>query len=125
MTFDPFSTLGLAKVADTGPNGFTLQNATPTILSWTAPNDGQAHTVIITSDLHVTTLEVGGQITFSVTFPDGSANAGVQVFAGGQAVGVQGTIQGRLVQPGSTVTVQQASALTGGAAVSWHQILAN
>ena len=49
-------------VATTGVNGFMLQNATPNILSWTAPNDGNMHRLIVFATLHVTSSETGGKV---------------------------------------------------------------
>ena len=48
------------EVATTGPNGFALQNGTPTILEWTAPNDGKLHVVLTALLVVVTNPETGG-----------------------------------------------------------------
>ena len=47
-------------VATTGVNGFALQNGTPTILTWTPPNDGQVHRVLLIAQENVTVAETGG-----------------------------------------------------------------
>lgn len=122
-----FGSSGPQLVADTGINGFTLQNGTPTILSWTAPNDGKMHRFTIFGILHCTVAETGGALNFNYEIPDGSSNPNTSMNAGGSAVGVfaaPGSTNDKLIQPGSTVLVQQTSALTAGAAVWWGQIWA-
>jgi hypothetical protein len=119
---------GLAKVADTGVAGFPLQNATPNILAWTAPNDGSPHTVVVVGLLNVTVLEVGGAVGAAYTDPAGAATAAL--FTAGQAAGRHyqgigaGTPQMFVIAPGSTFTLEQTSALTGGAATLYAQLFA-
>ena len=108
--------------ATTGPAGFALQNGTPTVISWTAPNDGQLHRALFFGSMHVTAAETGGQVNFSYTLPDGTAN-GVTAAAGGAGTGPQNVFfYTVVVQAGSTVSVVQATALTLGAAVLWAEI---
>lgn len=111
----------IIKQADTGPAGVAMINGTVTILSWTAPNDGQGHRVSVVGDKHVTSNETGGAVTMGWTAPDGMAGTST-LFAGGQAAGLFGSSLDRVVQAGSTVTVQQSSALTVGASVLFAQI---
>lgn len=116
-------------VAKTPVGGFALQNGTPNILTWQAPNDGQLHVVVIEAALDVTLAETGGAIGVTA-----AAGAGLGVtstlFAGGKAAAnYQGSDSGVpdanvILGPGQTVTVAQTSALTVGAAVFYGAILA-
>jgi hypothetical protein len=117
----PYGFQGLELQASTGPDGFALQNGTPTILSWTAPNDGQMHRVLLLAGLNVTSDETGGQVKLTLTQPDGSTR-GPTIFSAAQSAGTQGVIQDGLVKAGSTVTLAQSSALTGGAAVVFAEL---
>lgn len=117
---------GLPIVAATPAAGVALTNGTPTIISWTAPNDGKVHETIIFAELNVTSAETGGQVTASVATPSGNADA-KQMFAAGQGVGVYTPFaasfpQIRMVAPGGTVSIFQNSPLTLGAAVIWAAI---
>ncbi|HEY1668492.1 MAG TPA: glycosyl hydrolase family 28-related protein [Trebonia sp.] len=111
----------LRPLAATAAGGYTQVNGTGTVLTWTAPNDGQLHRVILLADLHVTTTQVGGAITMNCDFPDGFANA-PSVFAGAASPGGYGAFVGRVVEAGATVTITQSSALTSGAAVMWAEL---
>jgi len=113
----------LQNVASTGPAGFALQNATPNILTWTAPADGQMHRFMIIEVVHVTALETGGITQVAWTAPDGTATS-TQLNAGAHAIGEFSTSQIKLVAPGTTVTYQQSGALTGGAAQAYAEIWA-
>lgn len=112
---------GLALATGTPTAGFALQNGTPTILTWTAPADGNPHRVSLVTNLHVTSLETGGAVTLNTTLPDSTA-ANPQVYAGGAAAAVYQFSQDRIVGSGTTVTLVQSSALTAGAAVLWAQL---
>ena len=111
----------MGLLAATPVAGFALANGTPNILSWTAPNDGQAHRVLIFSSQHVTSLETGGQVTSTYAAPDGGAGT-VTLYGGGSGAGVQTSGYSAVVQPGSTVVVKQATALTAGAALVWAEL---
>jgi hypothetical protein len=119
---------GLVMVAGTGIAGFALQNGTPTILSWTAPNDGLLHRVTLFGLIHVTSLETGGQVSMQYFGPFGGATAhtstilaaGLAADTGGQAANFFNVPVG----PGTTVTVAQTSALTAGAATLWAELWA-
>jgi len=97
---------------------FALQNGTPTIASWTAPNDGNDHTAFISGTRNVTVAETGGAISATWSPPGGGSIANV-LAAGGSGTG-QGTIsqsgQSAIMLPGTTLTVAQSSALTAGTA---------
>lgn len=119
---------GLTRVANTDPGGFALQNATPTIVSWTAPADGQVHRVLLFAVLEVTTAETGGQVIITPVLPDGTPNTKT-LFAAGQGAGIfyptsSSAPQEFLIEGGSTFSVSQNSALTAGAAVVWAEIWA-
>lgn len=109
-------------VGDVGPAGFALQNATPTVLSWTAPNDGKDHLLIVVAALHVTSAETGGQVSVNTTLPDGSGLNSGAFFAAGLGTGTNANSAMRIVQAGSTSTLTQSSALTAGASLLFAQI---
>jgi hypothetical protein len=123
MSIDPFAVAPImGLLATTGEAGFALQNATPTILTWTAPSDGQLHRVFVIGNAHVTSAETGGGVQLSFNLPDGLA-ATSQILNSGLAAGNQnGNFQTKTVGPGSTVSVSQSSALTAGAATFWGEI---
>jgi hypothetical protein len=100
--------------ARTASGGFALVNGTPTILSVTAPNDGQVHQYFVSAALNVTVNEVGGLLQLFYT-------AGGQVYQPGVVGGssVIGTYPFSLVvpaDPNTTVQIRQTSALTAGTA---------
>lgn len=111
----------LTLKATTGLAGFALVNGTPNVLSWKAPADGAMHRFMVVSVVHVSSAETGGVISAVYQSPvPGAANHFTQLIAGGLGTDVNGqtgTTFFALVQPGTTVTVQQTSALTAGAAV--------
>lgn len=107
---------GLVKVADTGIAGFTLQNATPVILTWNTPNDGNPHPFLVPHNVSVTSAETGGVITLTYTDPQGVA-ASAQLDAGAHGLGTfAGAVGVGIAAPGTVVTVAQTTALTLGAA---------
>ena len=113
---------GLGLQATTGAAGFALQNGTPNILTWTAPNDGNLHRVVILGNLIVTSAETGGAIgVTNLTSPSG-ANHSPGLSAGGVGVSLVTYTQSFFVEAGTTVTLAQTSALTAGAAVFWADI---
>lgn len=117
MPFQPMPPLpALTLQRATPAAGFALQNGTPVIFTWTPPNDGQAHAVLIGANLDVTVAETGGGVVLTCNLPDGSAG-NPPVFSGGAGVGTFSFSQFRMVQAGQPVTLQQSSALTLGAAV--------
>ena len=106
--------------ATTGVGGFALTAGTPNILSWTAPNDGQVHRIILVAKINAVS-EVGGQLNVSGDIP-GGASYNQQVLAGslGSGVGTAAPIS-FLVQAGTTITLALATALTGGSATVYAE----
>jgi hypothetical protein len=129
VTLQPFADAPiLGLLASTfplsGTAGFALQNGTPNILTWTAPNDGALHRVALFAVKHVTSTETGGVIAVTYTLPDGTASAAHTLLGGSQASGdlVPSGAFLVLVEANTTVTVKQNSALTGGASIMWAEI---
>jgi hypothetical protein len=117
MSFTPFVTpAALNRETATAAGGFALVNGTPNVITWTAPNDGQPHLFQLTAVMHVTVAETGGEIDLAFTAPDGTVVSGVVVFASALTPGISAAFFSRLCQPGTIVTVSQATALTLGAA---------
>ena len=113
----------LARVATTLAAGFALQNATPNILTWTAPNDGQTHAVIVNAFKIVTVAETGGNVTIAYTC--GGQAKTVTVAPGGAAIGTYPeNWAGFVCDPGTTVTLAQQTALTAGASVLFAELIA-
>lgn len=111
-------------VASTGPAGVALVNGTPAILQWTAPNDGLLHRFFTIVSAAVTTLEVGGAVGVTFTPPGGQGfTPTTSVLAAGLGVGsAAGTLVSGFVAGGTTVFLNQTSALTSGAAKVWADI---
>jgi hypothetical protein len=112
--------------ATTGEGGFALQDATPTILTWSVPDDGNLHRVSVYSLMHVTSLETGGviDIVFEGPFAEAVTHTS-QIFAGGLATdtaGQLGSLFEAIVGAGTTVSLIQGSALIGGAAVLYAEL---
>lgn len=115
------STQGLALQATTGLSGFVPQNAMPTILSWTAPNDGQLHRVLLMAGLTVASAQTGGAIGLMLNFP--SSGGTLTIYPGAQGVGIHTASSFFLpVAAGSTVTLAQTSAQTAGTATLWAEL---
>jgi hypothetical protein len=120
----PAYQLGLELQETTGATGYTLVNGTGAIFAWTAPNDGALHRVVILSQMDVTTAEVGGQITLAITAPNGLTFT-PQIQAATQTAGLKNAVNSAFVEANTTVTLQQVSALTSGAAVLWAEMWAS
>lgn len=112
----------LQRQATTALAGAALVNGTETITEWTAPDDGQAHRVMVMATIDVTQATTGGLITVTYTAPDGTAGTHTLFPAGQTAEVTGGNLINPVIAPGSTVTVAQASAMTAGAAVVWAEI---
>lgn len=113
---------GLALLATTGLSGFALQNGTPNILTWTAPNDGQMHRATLSGELVVTSTETGGAVQATITDPGGTVR-NRSILNGGLGASFNSvTGNGWTVAPNTTVTVAQSSALTGGAAILYAEL---
>lgn len=111
---------GMVLQATTGVNGFALQNGTPTIISWTAPNDGNSHRATIYALLIVTVTEVGGAIQITTT---GGVND--RLFNDGNSPGQYinaSVITDTFVPPNTAYSIVQGSALTSGAAKLYAEI---
>jgi hypothetical protein len=118
----------LSNVSSTGATGYTLINGTGTIVSWTAPNDGALHRVLIGGNVLVTSNETGGNISFSMTLPNGTTESGV-IIPGASTTGLlklssvgNGVF---FIEANTTFSITQSSALTGGAAVGWFELWAS
>ena len=111
------------KQAATPVAGVALVNATPNILTWTAPSDGALHRVSILATLDVTSGATAGALGVTITAPDGTSGT-LSLFAGGHTAALYGPAapMDLIVQSGSTVTVAQTSGLSGGAATVWAEI---
>lgn len=107
----------------TGIDGFTLQDATPVILSWTAPDDGQLHRAIVFGSIDIASTATGGSVNVSGQAPDGSQVSEV-MFSSGLTAGLHwpNFPYPVIVGAGTTVTLVQSGALTAGAAVLWAEI---
>jgi len=116
------SVTSLQQLAATPVAGFALQNGTPTILTWAVPNDGLLHRVLVISTMDVTSTETGGGVVVNVTLPDGTTGQPTLYSSGKSAGMVNANYVACQVKAGSTVTVAQASALTGGASTVWAEI---
>jgi hypothetical protein len=117
----------LTLQATTGTSGYALVNGTGTIISWTAPNDGNLHRVLIFALLYVLTTETGGQITLSLTSP-AAAGYTPGIFASnlagaGNYLPSAGTAT--LIQAGTTFAIRQNVALTAGSATLYAEIWAS
>ena len=98
----------------TPTTGFALANGTPNILTWTAPDDGQLHSVTAYAFIHVTSAETGGQV--NLTWTTGGVAAGTTLDPGGHAAGSYDGGKSFACDPGTVVSIDQATALTAGAA---------
>lgn len=121
---------GGVVLATTGPNGFALQNATPIILSWTAPADGQWHLVSMPGNINVTSPMTGGGIVLNALNPGIDAGTGGLDWPGGypavstlQFGSFLYGLQALLVQPGQTVQLTQSIPLTAGAATVYTSLV--
>jgi hypothetical protein len=94
-----------------------LVNGTPVLLSYTIPNDGRHHSIVGYFGLEVATTMTGGQV--QVHFQDGATGYTYtgNLYAGG-AVGpaIYGSSLVMRLSPGSSITITQTTALTGGSA---------
>lgn len=126
MVFTPFGGAGpLQPQAATPAAGFALQNGTPVLLSWTTPNDGRLHRVMVIADQVVTSAETGGGVNLSFTDPGGTPRNqgifGAGLGAGFTAAGSNGPNM-FTVGPGTVVSLGQSGALLAGAATVWAEV---
>lgn len=103
--------------------GFALQDGTPGIISWAVPDDGKLHRFTYFASMSIGSDQDGGDVDVGWFAPDGSEQ-GFTVFSGGQGAGqnFSQTALGIICGPGTTVTIAQTTALTGGAATLWAEI---
>ena len=117
--------MGLTLRAATPAAGVALVNGTPVILTWTAPNDGKLHRVIVVGQVQVTSAETAGAVTMTTAAPVVSGSP-FTLDAGGHA-GVATyplTAQVLTAQPGETINITQ-TALSAGAALLYAEIWAS
>jgi hypothetical protein len=122
---EPAWAAGMTLLATTGTAGYALVNGTGNILTWTAPNDGNMHRVSMFGNLWTTSTETGGAISVSITDPGGHSSGNQTIDAGNHGVNFHQLSNGYwnlLVEAGSTVTISQTSALTGGASTLWMEL---
>lgn len=119
--------------------GLTLQNATSvggytlassgvpaTIATWTAPNDGLLHRVLLFTEAHITTVATGGSVQTTFTAPDG-VSTNKSVFGAFTGVNFYYPSNGPsptnlVIQAGSTFSIVQNATLSSGAGVVWAEI---
>lgn len=121
--------LGLLQQATTGGSGYALVNGTGTIISWTAPNDGNMHRVLVFAVLHITSNETGGTIALNFDLPDGTTG-NKTIFSQNQSASVVYPLanncpQFLLVEANTAVSLSQSTALTGGAATLFAELWAS
>jgi hypothetical protein len=122
MVFTPFTPIQVMTLqASTPLAGFSLINGTPTILSWTAPNDGNIHSIQVFLSQRVSSPETGGEVDLNYTYPDGGS-INHTPYGGNSGNGTNSQDYFDQIKPGSTVSVVQATALTGGTAIVWVSI---
>jgi hypothetical protein len=103
-------------------NGFELATSgTPPIdiLTWTAPDDGKWHRVVVTGEMAVAAAATGGQVNMTFTDPHGTAQTYTNLWRPSLAAGFTGpTGQARLIAaPKAKVTIYQQTLVTGGGPV--------
>ena len=115
---------GIGLQATTGASGFALQNGTPNILTWTPPNDGAVHRVVLVATLTVATTESGGRIDCTFSNPANAATTVAGVIAGALSGGDSygPSMMSFTVAGGTAFVLKQGVALTAGAATLWAEI---
>lgn len=104
-----------AKVYDTGTSGTALSTSgTEVLMTYTAPSDGNLHTVTWSALLHVTTAGTGGNVITTIGGLYSSGNG----FSASLANGYYPAGGTALVPPGDTFQVFQSVALTGASAAA-------
>lgn len=124
----------LTLVADTGMAGYALKTtgtAPFNVLTWTAPADGKLHTAAIYLMLDVSSAMTGGELAAALTPFAGGRNWASQVSQPSLAAalwsgnGSNSQFATTITVPsGGTVSLQQFTLLTGGAATAYAQIWA-
>jgi len=128
MTLTPVAAGGaFTKVAATPYAGVALINGTQSILSWTAPDDGKMHHILLGFMEDVTSVLTGGTVRFAIVLPDGTVY-NLNVGAANASAGPHANAVGQsafLIQAGSTVLLSQVAAMTAGAALVWAEFYAS
>ena len=116
MTFYPMAA-NPAYQRQADLENYAQPDSSPTLLSWTAPNDGKNHGFYVTGTQHVASNLTGGAIAASFTDPQGgtgtiylignSNTAGTYAFA-------DGAFGGAIIGPGTSVQLNQYEAVTAG-----------
>jgi hypothetical protein len=122
----PGWTPALNQVATTGLTGYALINGTGNItgLSWTAPNDGALHRVMLVGAVVASGSPAGGAIVVSSTDPSDTARAAQAAFSAPSS-GYNFPTEGfYLIYPNTTFQVKQNSALTAGSATLYCDLWA-
>ena len=122
-----FGFANLTRLASTGTTGFALQDATPIILSWTAPNDGNLHYVAGISVLvDCTAAATGGALAVVAYGVGGITSVADQISAGGFSVGQTIAYEKPIaLPPGQLVMLKQSGALTAGNVTVYADIWGN
>jgi hypothetical protein len=117
---------GLSVRETAGIDGFALTDGTPTILTWTAPDDGSLHRFELAFNGVVTSNLTGGAINATFFAPDGLTESFFGIWNANNPTGAHQFANGAsgviTIAPGTTVTVYQSSAVTAGAATVWPEI---
>jgi hypothetical protein len=116
---------GLSLGASTGADGWTLTDSgsyPAEIISWTAPNDGALHRVLVAGILQVTSADTGAEISADWTLPNGDANSNWSLYVTSEPTGIKQLLSWFYVQANTTFTVNQQAALTGGTATAWIEL---
>jgi hypothetical protein len=125
MSFLPQYSNQLAQQAATTDAGVAMvASGTQTLATWTVPNDGNQHVAQLIASVQITTAGTGGTVIGLVTPPGGGSAAQPQLLAASQTQGNHIGAASAIVEPGSTVTIEQSVALTaGGVGTAWAAIL--
>jgi hypothetical protein len=103
-----------------------LVNGTQDIVTWTAPNDGNLHSVIFTYRENCTANETGGQIYVMVYDSANNVVCGSQVSGGGTFSGqyIRST-EAPAIRPGERVALYQYTPVSAGAMTIYAELWAN
>jgi hypothetical protein len=117
--------------ATTGVGGYTLVNGTGTIISWTAPSDGNLHRFTIHARLIMSSGGTGGALytgNGGTVLTGGTVNSGSFLWNNNQGAGDyflnksgSGDYKG-VLGPGEQIYIKQNSALTAGAGIFYAEI---
>jgi hypothetical protein len=109
-----------AIVARTPLAGFPLVNGTPNIITWTSPNDGNLHSVIVSGIAIVASAATGGAVVMRYT-TNGVAQA--QAFTAANLAANQSGSVVFSCDPNTTAHLDQQTALTVGAVTIFATML--